>query len=94
MSVFVLLVIEPVPVKVPGLHMLMLAALTVPPLSMFSTPVPPGPLTLPPIDNTPPVVKTDPAPETLSVPIAPPLKPILANVPFVMWPPPVIVSVP
>lgn len=52
--VVVVFVIEPVPVKLPGLHTLTLAALTVPPLSMCNRPVPPAPLTLLPIDNTPP----------------------------------------
>ena len=83
-AVVVLLVIEPVPVSVPGSHMLRLAALIVPPSSMCNRPVPPGPPTLPPIDNAPPVLKSESAPETLSVPVAPTLKPTLANVPFVI----------
>jgi len=82
--VVVLLVIEPVPVSVPGSHMLRVAAPTVPPLSRCSKPVPPPPPALPPIDNAPPVLKSDPVPETLSVPVAPTLNPTLANVPFVI----------
>ena len=82
--VVVLFMIEPLPVRVPVSQMLTLAALTVPPLSMCSDPVPPGPLTLPPIDNAPPVLNSESAPETLSVPVAPALKPTLANVPLVM----------
>ena len=92
--VVVLFVIEPVPVRAPCGHMFTLAALTVPSLSMCNRPVPPGPLTLPPIDNAPPVVKLESAPETLIVPLDPALKPTLANVPFVMWPPPVMLNVP
>jgi hypothetical protein len=36
------------------------------------------------MDNAPPVLKIESAPETVSVPLAPGLKPTLANVPFVM----------
>lgn len=82
--VVVLFVIEPVPVSVPVSHMLRLVALIVPPLWISMRPVPPGPLTLPPMDNAPPVPNSEPASDTLSVPVAPTLNPTLAKVPLVM----------
>ncbi len=93
-EVVVVLIIAPLPVTVPESQTFRLEALTVPPLSKCKNPVPPGPLTFPPMDNAPPVLKTEPRPETVIVPVEPVLKPTLVNVPFVIWLPLVIASVP